>query len=34
MNGIEATTQLKEFMKTDDIPTIPIIGCTAFSSKN
>ena len=31
MNGVEATILLRKFMKNDDIP---IIGCTAFSSKN
>jgi len=33
LDGFEATKQLKVMMDTNKIPQIPIVGCTAFNSK-
>jgi len=33
MDGFEATKKLCQMMKSQELPIIPIIGCTAFSSK-
>ena len=33
MNGYEATKALVSMMKNNEIPEVPIIGCTAFNSK-
>jgi len=33
MDGFEATKKLNQMMKNQELPMIPIIGCTAFSSK-
>lgn len=33
-NGVETTVILQEMFKNNEVPRVPIIGCTAFGSKN
>eukprot|EP01017_Pseudomicrothorax_dubius_P039365 TRINITY_DN6019_c0_g1_i1.p1 TRINITY_DN6019_c0_g1~~TRINITY_DN6019_c0_g1_i1.p1 ORF type:complete len:267 (+),score=17.94 TRINITY_DN6019_c0_g1_i1:58-801(+) len=34
MNGIDATIQLRKMMRAKQVPSVPIVGCSAYDSSN